>query len=148
MRRFAALTLLLVLPVVAGAQDDAVKKDTKRLQGVWEVTKLVYNGSDFFAKGMAGFDFEFKGNEAVVLGNEKVRKEYARLRFQLIPNSTPPIMDLSITFGLQKDAKVEGIYDLKEKELKLCVRVFGNERPTEFASPAGSSIAYLILRKK
>jgi len=54
---------------------------------------------------------------------------------------------MTITAGIQKDALIPGIYELKKDELKICARVFGNDRPTEFASPAGSSVVLLILRR-
>jgi uncharacterized protein (TIGR03067 family) len=146
------LTLgLLALPALApaaGTGQDAAKKEQQKLQGTWKVTALTYNGKDFFAKGQAAFDFIIKGDEIVVQGNDAVKKEYARLRFKLDPSVMPKIFDLTVTSGVQADAKLEGIYELQADELKLCVRVFGQDRPNQFDAAGGSNNAFLVLKKQ
>ena len=36
---------------------------------------------------------------------------------------------------------------LKDDELRICAKVFGTDRPSEFKSPDGSSIVLLKLKK-
>src|SRR5262245_11171379 len=110
------------------AKQERGKQELAKLQGVWKVTALTYNGKDYLADGMSGFEFAIKGDEAVVQGNDKVKKEYARLRLKLEPEVMPKFLELTITGGVQKDAKLEGIYELKDRDFKLCVRVFGVDR--------------------
>jgi uncharacterized protein (TIGR03067 family) len=90
----------------------------------------------------------FKGDTAIVEGNDKVKKEYAKIRVKLDPSASPKLVDISVAGGTQKGAVIKGIYQLKGDELKVCARVFGNGRPTEFASPAGSSIVLLVLKRQ
>ncbi len=150
MRRLLCLAFALTATTLAPADEakETVKKDLDRLQGAWTATALTFNGADFLANGKAaGFRFAFKGDEVVVEGNDAVQKEYARLKLKLDPAAAPRLVDLTVTGGVQKDAVLEGIYELKDDELKLCVRVFGKDRPTEFASPAGASIALVVLKR-
>ena len=84
----------------------------------------------------------------IVEGDGKVRKEYAKLALKLDAGTTPKCVDLTVADGVQKDAVLEGVYELKGDELRLCVRVFGKDRPTEFKSPEGSSIALLTLKRQ
>lgn len=76
-----------------------------------------------------------------------MKKDYAKIRFKIDPTTAPACVDLLTTDGAQKDAVIEGIYELKDKQLKLCVRLQGKDRPTEFASPDGSSIVLLKLHR-
>ena len=55
---------------------------------------------------------------------------------------------LVIAAGVQKDAVLEGIYQIKDDELTICAKVFGMERPTEFVSKEGSSTVLLVLKKE
>jgi uncharacterized protein (TIGR03067 family) len=57
-------------------------------------------------------------------------------------------MDFKVAGGIQIDAKIEGIYELKGDDLKICARVLGDGRPAEFASPDGQSVAYLVLKRE
>jgi uncharacterized protein (TIGR03067 family) len=93
-------------------------------------------------------NFTFKGDEAVVEGNDAVKKEYAKIRVKLDLSTMPKSMDITVVGGVQKDAVIEGIYELKEDELKICAKVFGNDRPTGFSSPEGSSIFLLVLKRQ
>ena len=92
--------------------------------------------------------FVFKGDQASVEGNAAVKKEYAKISFKLDPSTTPGCVDMTIGAGVQKDAVIEGIYQLKDDELRICARVFGKDRPIEFSSPEGSSIVLLVLKRE
>lgn len=146
--RLACVCLLaggVVFPALA-AEPDALAKDRKASQGEWAVEALEYNGKDL--KDKYNISFACKGDVLTVQGDGAVRKEYATLTFTLDPSTTPKCVDLTVAGGVQQDAKLEGIYELKGDELRLCVKVFGNDRPTEFKSPGGASIALLTLKRK
>jgi uncharacterized protein (TIGR03067 family) len=126
---------------------DPAKRDLDLLQGNWNATAVTYNGKDFLAESKAGLRFVFKGAEATVEASEAVKKEYAKIKIKIDPGTMPPIMDITVSAGTQLDAVIEGIYELKKDELRICARVLGNDRPTEFASPAGTSIVLLVLKR-
>jgi uncharacterized protein (TIGR03067 family) len=125
-----------------------VSKELEPLQGIWTTSALTYNGKDFLANGKTGFQFVFKGDEATVEGNDAVKKEYAKIKVKLDQATTPKCIDITVTGGIQLNAVIEGIYELAEDEFKLCAKVFGKERPAEFASPEGSSTVLLVLKRE
>src|SRR5947209_3600685 len=140
-----ALVFIVVLPIGADAPED-VKGDLKRLQGTWSTAKLHYNGKDYSVKYK--FRFVIKGEQLVVEGNAAVAKEYGKIAFKLVPGANPKAIDLVVGEGTQKDAAIEGIYELKDDELTLCAKVLGKERPTTFASPDGGSVVLLVLKRE
>lgn len=135
----------------AGAGDqakDAVKKDLKAFDGSWTTASLTYNGKDFLEGGKNPLRFVFKNGEAVIEGSDEVKKEYAKIKVKLDPGTMPKTMDITVTGGVQLNAVIEGIYELKKDEIRVCAKVFGKDRPTEFASPAGSSIVLMTLKRE
>jgi uncharacterized protein (TIGR03067 family) len=143
-----ALATLAAAPLAAGGAAGGARKDLDRLHGTWTTAALTYNGKDFLADGKKGFQFVIKGDQAVIEGNDEVKKEYARIKLKLDPSTTPKLVDITVAAGVQKDAVIEGIYELKGDEFRICARVLGKDRPTEFASPAGSSVVLLVLKRQ
>lgn len=145
-RLFAFLSLLFLAVGTLCAGDDAAKVDQKKLQGSWSLVKLVYNGTDITEK--TKFRLVFKGEQITVEDNDEVKKEYAKFKFTLIGGTKPKALDVVVSAGIQKDAVIEAIFELKGDELTLCAKVFGKERPTEFSSPDGASIALVVLKRE
>ncbi len=139
---------LLLLGVLSGitTADETGKKDLANLQGTWVVQTLHYNGKDMGDRYK--LSLVVKGKTATVEGNEAVKKEYARVELKLDPSTTPKCLDLGIVGGTQKDAVLEGIYEIQGDELKLCVKVLGKDRPGKFESPEGDSIALVVLKRQ
>jgi uncharacterized protein (TIGR03067 family) len=137
----------LALLLAADDPKGAAKKDLEKLQGTWTTVSLKYNGKDFNSEGKGKLRFGFKGDQATVEASDEIKREYAKVNFKLEPGTKPCCVDMTIAAGTQKDAVIEGIYELKGDEFKLCAKVFGKERPAEFASPEGSSIVLLVLRR-
>jgi uncharacterized protein (TIGR03067 family) len=148
MKRKLALLLTAALLLAADSPKDGTgKKDADKFQGGWTTASLEFNGEqyDSLAKQLR---CTFKGNTVTVQGDDEVLKDYPTLTFKLEPSTTPKQVDMTVKTGLQKDAVLEGIYELKDDELRICVRVFGKDRPTEFTSPSGESIALLVLKRE
>lgn len=143
--RFQLLLPIIAVVLTAADGDDAAKKELAKLQGSWETSSLTYNGKDHAAD--AKFRFVFKGDQVTVTGNQAVERDYAKFKVKLDPSTTPRCVDITITGGGQLDATLEGIYDVKDDDFRLCVKVFGKDRPLEFASPDGSSIALLVMKR-
>jgi uncharacterized protein (TIGR03067 family) len=146
--RLVLVCLLAAATVIPGfaAEPEAAKKDLASLQGKWLVESLEYNGKEL--KDKYKLSFLLKDKVLVVEGNGKVRKEYAKLALTVDATTMPKCVDLTVADGSQKDAKLEGIYELKGDELRLCVKVFGLDRPNEFKSPEGASVALLTLKRQ
>jgi uncharacterized protein (TIGR03067 family) len=135
---------ILVAVLLVGA-DDAGKKDQEKLQGTWETTSIEYNGKDL--SGDFKLKFVFKGKEASVEGSDEVQKDYAKFNFKLDQGTNPRCIDITIAEGNQKDTDIEGIYELKGDELRICAKVIGKSRPGKFAAPEGENIALLVLKR-
>lgn len=141
----------LLLAVTAGAllaadEKTDAKKALAKLQGTWMTERLESNGSDLTEKFKV--TLIIKGNQITVKGNDEVQKDYAKATFKIDPSTKPPLIDMEVLGGSQKGVKMEGIYELKGDQLKLCVKVIGSDRPTKFATKEGSNTALLILKRE
>ena len=69
---------------------------------------------------------------------------------KLSPSKKPRTIDLTITEGSNKGQTILGIYEVDKDALKWCTAGAGQtERPTDFASQAGSDVAlYTFKREK
>ena len=145
MKTKAGLLLVALLMMGANYQDaDATKKELAKFAGTWTISELTYNGEDH---SKLKFNIVFKGDEAIIEGNDQVKKEYGRFKLKIDPTTKPKLLDISVSLGVQKDTSMEGIYEFKGDDLRFCVKVFGKDRPTEFSSPDGASIALVVLKR-
>ena len=144
----ACLVVVAGLLVAADDAKEAVKKEVEQMQGTWVPTSLIYNGKDMTNDGKVKFKLVFKGDQATLEGSADVKKEYGKINFKVDPETNPKCVDLVISAGVQKDAVIEGIYELKDGELKICAKIIGNERPANFDIPAGGSNNALLILKK
>lgn len=142
------LALVLLVPMPADAGDKDAKKAIDNMQGTWVMTQLTYNGRDLTEDNKTKFKLVFKGDVASVEAGEDLQKEYAKISFKLDPTATPNLVDIKILAGSQKDAVIEGIYQLKGDEFKMCVHVLGNDRPTDFAAPEGTNAVLVIMKRE
>jgi uncharacterized protein (TIGR03067 family) len=143
--------LLLVLTTGMLAADDAkdaAEKDIERLQGTWVPASVQFSGRDVTNDNEGQFKLVFKGDQATVEGSDAVKKEYAKLTMKLDPSTSPKCLDIVVSAGDQKDVVMEGIYELKGDELKICAKIFGKGRPGEFASAEGSNIVLAVLKRE
>lgn len=136
------LLLIAVFSLGAGGGTEE-KKNLDKFAGRWDLNELSFDGKELTVK----FKILFKGAEGIVEGNDRVANEYAKIKFKLDPAAKPSAIDLTVTAGSQTDLNMKGIYEIKGDELRMCVKVLGNERPTEFAAPEGSSTVYLVLKR-
>jgi uncharacterized protein (TIGR03067 family) len=152
MRSLLMLTAVGLLAAAGGAaggdkEKDAAKKELAAFQGEWKTTALTYDGKDVLADGLTPLRFAFKGNEATIEGSDEVKKEYAKFTIKLDPATMPKSVDMTVSAGALKGTMIEGIYEVKKDEIRICAKVIGKERPTEFTSREGSSIALLVLKR-
>jgi uncharacterized protein (TIGR03067 family) len=145
----ALVLLVLLLPCPAGAGDNKEgKKELDKIQGTWIMTELKYNGKDLSGDEKSKFKLVFKGDLGTVEAGEELTKEYAKLTLKLDPTAKPSLIDMKILAGSQKDAVIEGIYQLKGDELRICANIFGNDRPLRFEAPEGSSLVLVVLKRE
>ncbi len=142
---------LLVALLAAGPvrpEGEEVKSELKKLQGAWVVAKLTYNGEEMDSEKLGKITLAIKGDQATVVAADRVKKEYARLKLTLDPRTTPKTIDMNVVLGSKKGETMEGIYEVRGDDLKICAKVIGSDRPTKFASPPGESIVLVELKRK
>lgn len=146
--RTGCVCVVICLTAVSAwtGQPNQAKKDLDAIQGTWLVEGLLYNGKDF--KDKFKFSFVVKGDVMSIEGDEAVVKEYPKLKLKLDPSTKPKCVDLKVAGGVQADATMEGIYEVKGDEFRLCIKVLGQDRPGEFKSTDGGSIALLTLKRQ
>ena len=140
--------LLAVAATVLLAADDPkaeAKKELAKLEGTWKTEQVKYNGED--VSDQVKLTLVLKGDQVTLEGNDEVKKDYAKVSVKVDPTTSPRCLDIKVLGGQQKDATMEGIYEVKGDRLRLCVKVLGKDRPGKFESPEGSSIALLVLKR-
>jgi uncharacterized protein (TIGR03067 family) len=137
----------LCLPLGA-AQDDAVKKEQAKLQGVWQVLNSEEDGKATPEFIVQALKLEIKGNQITIKGVEDLVKKFGKVTLTIDPATTPKIIDFKIEAGSEKDNVYEGIYELKGDELRICASVVKGARPEEFKTKAGSNRALFVLKRE
>ena len=127
-------TLLTTIASADHAQNEAIKKDRKRIEGTWKITALETNGNK-------SKDEDVK-KLTVVNGDDgtwSVRpegKEISKGTSTFDPTQKPKTIDFTPTEGGGKGDQFLGVYELRKNVRKLCFAPSGKARPTEFSSTA------------
>ncbi|QDV43179.1 hypothetical protein Enr13x_30340 [Stieleria neptunia] len=136
--RSLLLGLLVVgvaLPFAANAedaQDQAIKKDRKKLQGTWQVTSLVIAGNR--AKDEDAKKFTVVNGDDGTWSVRSEGKESSKGTSTISPTVKPKTIDFTATEGGASGDQFVGIYQLGKNKRKLCFVRSDKERPTEFTS--------------
>ena len=142
------LAVALALAAADAPKDDS-KKDLEKLQGAWTISSITYDGGEVPADIVAKLRFEVKGDEWAVKGEDEVAKEYGKATLKLDATAKPGLIDFHIGEGSEKGADIEGIYEWNgADEIKVCAKVLGKERPSEFASAENSRVVLMVLKRE
>jgi uncharacterized protein (TIGR03067 family) len=139
----AVLTLVGVMLVGAGGQDEAVKKELARMQGVWKTVSVEINGQ-------AVPEEEFKDDRLTIRDGAfvlRAGKSSTAGTLTLDPTKQPRTIDTETVLGKDKGIKSLGIYQLEGNTLKVCYVVHPNPRPTEFKTMPKSGRALVVYQK-
>jgi uncharacterized protein (TIGR03067 family) len=126
------LTLLASGLLVGGdaPKPEDVKAQAEKLRGTWKFTKMERDGRDLIGQF---------GPVDVVFDAEKFASPGIEATFKLDPSQNPRAMDISYSEGPAAGQTVKAIYKLEGDTLTICRgRDHADERPKEFAAPAGS----------
>lgn len=110
------------------------------LQGLWQVLTYQYDGEArdtkdyYWSIHRDTIRYEGKGTGG---RSDKFKLDTARKHFDIPRNEFPAM----------RQYHMQGIYALEGDSLKVCYEVTGERRPTEFASPKDSRIAYYVLKR-
>jgi uncharacterized protein (TIGR03067 family) len=127
--------VVMVSGLLLGADgQDRAKADKEKLQGRWMVTSGVMDGMKIPEDQIKG-ELVFKGNTYTYTAGDS---EAGAGTFKLDPSKKPKFMDSVPSEGPVKGQTIEEIYELHGDNLKICLALPGNNRPTEFKAPEGS----------
>ena len=148
MSKFLPYSLMAVaLASAAPAWGDDAKRDADDLQGTWQATEGIGNGTPLTKDQLQRLRVMFAGAKMSVFpldGGEKAMEH----TFQVDPGKKPKAIDATRLEGGGKGKVVKGIYDLDGDTLRLCLPArLEKERPTEFAAPENSGLVLLTLRR-
>jgi uncharacterized protein (TIGR03067 family) len=135
--QFAAGILLL------GAATLVWAGDADKLQGKWDVTKVLVGG--VATENLKGVQAVFDKDKMSLVGEDGKRE----FKIKLDPSKKPKAIDLTALDGDCKDKTNPAIYQLEGDTLKLCLvnDPGNNKRPTEFSSPEGTSVLVMTFKR-
>jgi uncharacterized protein (TIGR03067 family) len=127
------------------AKDEAIKKDRKKYEGTWQVISLEVDGNQAAEENAKKITVinEADGKWAI----EVEGKVVARGTSEIDPTKKPKAVDLTVTEGENSGKTALGIYEFGDDTRKVCLAQPGQERPTEFAAPAGSGHVLAVLKR-
>ena len=142
--------LVMALAIVAAdAPKDDAKKDLEKLQGRWTMASAVHDGEELPGDLVSKLKFEIKGDQFTVKGDEETAKAYSKITLKLDAAPTPRLIDFVIGEGGEKGTTIEGVYEWQgADEIKVCVKLDGKERPTEFKSPENSHVVLIVFKRR
>ena len=85
-----------------------------------------------------------KGEKATFLDKDKERGTGS---MKIDPSKSPAHIDFTYEDGPAKGTTLKGIYKIEGDTLTICYGGLGKDRPTEFASKAGSG-TILVVQKR
>jgi uncharacterized protein (TIGR03067 family) len=142
------LVLALAMASADAPKDDA-KKDLEKLQGHWAMASAVFDGEDLDANLVSKLKFEAKGDQFTVKGDEETAKAYSKITLKLDASAKPHLIDFVVGSGGEKGTTIEGIYEWEgDDEFKVCAKIDGQARPTEFKSPENSHVALIVFKRQ
>jgi uncharacterized protein (TIGR03067 family) len=146
MRRPALVLLTIGILIAAEPpNDDATKKDLKKLQGDWAAVSMVNDGvkaSDDEAQSL--FRTVKDNHYTVYLFNKAIGKG----TFKIDATKTPKTIDAVPANAPDKSKAMLGIYELDGDQLKLCFASSGKDRPKDFTSKAGSGQVLTVWERE
>jgi uncharacterized protein (TIGR03067 family) len=143
----AAMVLVLLSGGSVRAQDEAAKKELAKFQGVWELVSGEEEGQPAAEVIIQNLKIVIKGDQLTLQGDAGLIAKAAKVTIKVDPSTTPKCIDFKVDAGSEKGLALEGIYEWKGNEVKICVHQ-GNDRPLQFETKAGSKRLMFVMKKQ
>ncbi|VTS02875.1 TIGR03067 domain-containing protein [Tuwongella immobilis] len=137
----------------AHADDAAIAKEQAKLNGIWVLTSIEFQGKDVEHPGNGKMEHHFDGTRLKI--NLDLRPMISETLFYRIdPSTSPKMIDVGTTTdGFKTKTEMrEGIYEIKGDQLLWALHIKDGvnglrERPTEFKTDAESNIIIYKLKR-
>jgi uncharacterized protein (TIGR03067 family) len=141
--------LLALISLCVATQDDTVKTELAKLDGTWQVVGHETNGKPTNEEHWRKVQFVFKGDQLTFVGDDILSKKVAKITLVVDPCTSPRVIDLKIVAGEFKGTTVEGVYEIKEDQLRICFRNDETKnRPNDFSTKGDSSLVLFVLKRQ
>jgi uncharacterized protein (TIGR03067 family) len=148
---FLALPMIALVSFGAAlAQEDAAKKELARMEGTWRLIRGEEGGEPLSEYVVEHLEVVVKGDRLTFKNIAPLTDQAGTLAIKLDPSTTPKCIDLKVEAGSLKGAVLEGVYEARKDELKLCLYFARGtrNRPAEFETKAGSNRVLLVLKRQ
>lgn len=149
---FMALLTVCTLPATAesepssiAAQQDVGAPDRERYAGTWRVVSIEANG-EVSQQNERTILVENHPDGTWILTVDG--REVSRGTSTMDPLAVPKEIDLEITAGDGTGSILKGIYEVGEKNRRLCFRGGNGWRPREFSGAAGSDSVLIVFERR
>jgi uncharacterized protein (TIGR03067 family) len=142
-----ALQQMISAQALEPARAEELRIERESLQGTWVVVAAEQQGRpvppEEFARGYANLRWSFQGDQVICdWGDVRVEANY-----RLGPGQAPKALDLTPTTGLERGRRVQGIYDLQQGLLRVCLNGGEGKRPAQFSFTVDSRWTVLTLQR-
>ncbi len=135
-----AFAIAAIVSVVS-AEEDLAKAELAKFEGTWQLVSAISDGARADEETVQKIRVIIKGNKhSVFFGDEPIAKD---IPFKINPSATPKTTDDTLPDG----RIIRGIYKLDRDTLTNCVNKPDQERPTEFASKAGTGHTLRVFKR-
>jgi uncharacterized protein (TIGR03067 family) len=147
MRAALRVLLALSLPAAGERTEDDARKDLERLQGEWVMVSCERCGNKLSDQEVATYSRFIEGNKYTVTYEAADGFHKLQGTIALDPTKSPRAIDAVRSEGESKGKPMPGIYALDGNIQKVCSAPVGQERPTDFSAPAGTSHVLAVWKR-
>jgi uncharacterized protein (TIGR03067 family) len=141
------LTLVVFAGFLVAADDskeEAIKKDSKQLQGAWQAVNFERNGEKAPEDDVKNYKMTIDGDKyKFTAGGDTLSAGTLKLD----PTSKPKSIEIVVTEGEHSGNTMKGIYEVDDDNHKICVAEPDKTKPTEFGSKADSGTIYIVFKR-
>jgi uncharacterized protein (TIGR03067 family) len=138
------MTVALAVCLLAGADEDAVQKEKKRLEGEWSMVSGEIDRQPLPAEYVKGAKRVARDGETTVMIGGRL---FMKARYTIDPGKKPKTIDYTMTDGPTKGKTQLGIYELDGDTVKFCFAAPGKERPQDFTTKEGSGRTLSVWKR-
>jgi uncharacterized protein (TIGR03067 family) len=128
----------------AQAKNDA-GNDLEKFQGAWTLISVQRDGTEMPQDEVQKIKLTIQGDEFVL---EKAGALVSRGTFRLDPTKQPKEIDETLAMGPNKGKVFLAIYEIDDRQHRICFAAYGKDRPQTFSSVAGSGNLFQVWRRE